>query len=215
MNRKTTILGLLSGLICALAVFVFTGEVQAQADSERAEALERFGGEQVQACVATTDIAAGETLNTTNVAEKAWIADLLPENPVAYADAIGRQVTSPAVAGEVVCEMRFEQGADSVNVPEGLSAVSLPAEEVNAVGGAVERGMKVDIYLANSETAKPLANGVLVLSTSAGASSSLGGGVSWVTVAVESERVQEFVSAASRGNLYFAIPGQKKGANDA
>ena len=215
MNRKTAILGLLSGVLCALAVFVFTSEVQAQAESERAAALERFGGEQVEACVATTDIAAGETINTSNVAEKAWVADLLPDNPVDYADALGRQVTSPIVAGEVISQKRFDENVESLDVPEGLSAVALPTEDVNAVGGAVERGMKVDIYLANSETAKPLANDVLVLSTDAGGSVGSGKGLSWVTVAVEADRVQEFVSAASKGNLYFAIPGRKKGDNDA
>ena len=211
MNRKMAILGLLSGLICALAVFVFTGEVQAQADSERAAALERFGGEQVEACVATADIAAGETVNSSNVTTKVWVADLLPDDPVAYADAIGRQATSPIVAGEVLSRKRFDENAEHIDVPEGLSAVSLPAEDVNAVGGAVERGMKVDVYLANSETAKPLAKDVLVLSTSAGAATGGGKKIAWITVAVDAARVQEFVSAAHKGNLYFTIPGKKKG----
>ena len=211
MNRKTAILGLLSGVLCALAVFVFTGEIQAQADSERAAALERFGGEQVEACVATTDIAAGETIGASNVTTKVWVADLLPDDPVSYSDALGRQVSSPIVAGEVVCAKRFDQGTEHIDVPEGLSAVSLPAEDVNAVGGAVEHGMKVDVYLANSETAKPLAKDVLVLATSAGNASGSGKKISWITVAVEADRVQEFVSAANKGNLYFTIPGQKKG----
>lgn len=212
MDRKTVILGLLSGVACALAVFVFTGEVQAQADSERAAVLERFGGEQVEACVATTDIAAGETINTANVATKAWIADLLPDDPVAYSDALGRQATTPIVAGEVLCEKRFDQNVEHIDIPEGTAAVSLPAQEVNAVGGAVERGMKVDVYLANNETAKPLAKGVLVLSTSAGSASGSNTKISWITVAVDAGRVQEFVSAAHKGNLYFTIPGEKKGA---
>ena len=212
MNRKMAILGLLSGVICAVAVFIFTGEVQAQADSERAAALERFGGEQVEACVATTDIAAGETITSSNVTTKVWITDLLPANPIAYADALGRQVTSPIVAGEVVCEKRFDENAEHIDVPDGLSAVSLPAEEVNAVGGAVERGMKVDVYLANSETAKPLAKDILVLSTSAGSATGSSKKISWITVAVPADRVQEFVSAANKANLYFAIPGEKKGA---
>ena len=212
MNRKTAILGLLSGVICALAVFMFTGEVQAQADTERAAALERFGGEQVEACVATANIAAGDTVNASNVTTKSWIADLLPEDPVSYKDALGRQVTTPIVAGEVVCAKRFDQDAERIDVPEGLTAVSLPADEVNAAGGAVEPGMKVDVYLANNETAQPLASGVLVLSTSAGAASGSGKRISWITVAVEAARTQEFVSAANKGNLYFTIPGQKKGA---
>ena len=215
MNRKTAILGVLSGVLCALAVFAFTAQVQAQADASRAEALERYGGEQVEACVATSDIAAGETVSSANVTTKVWVADLLPANPVSYDEAIGRQVTSPVVAGEVLSEKRFDTTVAHIDVPAGLTAVSLPAEDVNAVGGAVEQEMYVDVYLANGETAKPLAQNVLVLSTSAGSSSGSSRSISWITVAVEAERAQEFVSAASKGNLYFTIPGEKKGKSDA
>lgn len=210
MTTKMAVLGLLSGVLCAVAVFMFTGEVQAQADSERAAALERFGGEQVEACVATADIAAGETVSSANVTTKVWVADLLPADPVSYADALGRQVTSPVVAGEVLCEKRFDENVAQIDVPDGLTAVSLPAEDVNAVGGAVERGMKVDVYLANGETAEPLAEDVLVLSTSSGNASGSGKQISWITVAVAADRVQEFVSAADRGGLYFTIPGQSQ-----
>jgi pilus assembly protein CpaB len=207
MDGKTAILGLLAGVICAVAVFVFTGEVQAHADSERAATLERFGGEQVEACVATADIAAGETVSSSNATTKTWIADLLPDQPVSFEDAVGRQVTSPVVAGEVISEKRFDASVAKIDVPAGLTAVALPAEDVHAVGGAIDAGMKVDVYLANGETAAPLASDVLVLSTSAGNTAGTGKKISWITVAVKPERVQEFVSAANRGGLYYAIPG--------
>lgn len=206
------IAGLISGLACALAVFAFTTQVQAQADSERAAALERFGGEQVEACVATRDIAPGELITSANVTTKIWVADLLPDRPVPPDQAIGMQATSSIVAGEVLCEARFDQNAEQIDVPDGLVAVCLPADDVNAVGGAVEPGMKVDIYLAGVTSTQPLANGVLVLATSAGAASGQGKKISWVSVAVPADQVQEFVAAANQGNLYFTIPGQKKGA---
>lgn len=212
MNRKTAALGLISGIICALALFAFTTEVQAQADSERAAALERFGGEQVQACVATRDIAPGETITSANVTTKVWVTDLLPDRPLAPEDALGKQATSSIIAGEVLSEARFDESAQLIDVPEGLVAVSLPAEEVNAVGGAVERGMKVDVYLAGNSSTQPLATGVLVLATSAGNASGSAKKISWITVAVDAEQVQEFVSAANQGNLYYTIPGKKKGA---
>ncbi|MBE6470506.1 MAG: Flp pilus assembly protein CpaB, partial [Coriobacteriaceae bacterium] len=160
----------------------------------------------------TTDIAAGETINSSNVAEKAWIADLLPAEPVAYADAIGRQATSPIIAGEVISQKRFDENVGRIDVPDGLTAVSLPAGDVNAVGGAIESGMQIDVYLANGETAVPLAQNVLVLSTSAGSASGSGKKIAWITVAVDADRVQEFVAAADKGGLYFTIPGEKKGA---
>lgn len=212
MDKKLAIAGLISGMVCALAVFAFTTQVQAQADSQRAEVLDRFGGEQVEACVATRDIAPGETITSANVASKAWIADLLPEHPLTVDEAMGLQATSAIVAGEVLCEARFQPNAESLDVPEGLVAVSLPADEVNAVGGALEPGMHVDIYLAGNTVTQALASNVLVLATSAGGASGLGKQISWVSVAVEADRAQEFVAAANQGSLYFTLPGHKKGA---
>lgn len=212
MEKRLAVVGLISGVACALAVLVFTAQVQAQADAERAEALDRFGGEQVEACVAVRDIAPGETISSANVASRAWIADLLPEDPLTLDEALGLQATSAIVSGEVLCEARFRQNAEALDVPEGLVAVSLPADEVNAVGGAVEPGMKVDIYLAGATETQPLATGVLVLATSAGGATGLGKQISWVSVAVEADRAQEFVAAANQGTLYFTIPGHRKGA---
>lgn len=210
LDRKLTAAGLISGVLCALAVFAFTAQVQAQADSDRAAVLDRFGGEQVEVCVATRDIAPGEAITSANATSKVWVADLLPRDPLGYDEAMGRQATSSIVSGEVLCEARFQQDALYIDVPEGLVAVSLPADEVNAVGGAVEPGMKVDIYLAGNTTTAPLASSVLVLATSAGGASGLGKEISWISVAVPPDQAQEFVAAANQGNLYFTIPGQEK-----
>lgn len=212
MSGKLAVLGIISGALCAAVVFAFTISVQAQADSERAAALERFGGEQVEVCVATRDIAPGETISTANVATRAWVADLLPDQPLTMDEAQGKIATSSIVSGEVLCAKRFSESTEMIEVPEGLCAVSLPAEDVNAVGGAIERGSKVDVYLAGASSTTPLATEVLVLATSAGSASGSGKKISWITVAVEAERVAEFVSAAEQGNLYYTIPGEKKGA---
>lgn len=212
-KKKTTIMGLVSGLLCALAVFAFTQSIQAQAETERTAALQRYGGEQIEVCVATRDIAAGETVGSSNTAMKMWLADLLPEDSVSdQSEVMGKQTTSSIVSGEVLTKKRFEKNAASIDVPQGMYAVSVPAEEVGAVGGAVGAGMKVDIYLTGNTETSLLAKDTLVLATSAGSSDAgTTKKVSWVTLAIRPESVQEFIAASERGDLYFALPGSSKG----
>ena len=202
--------GIISGVVCAAAVFAYTQSISAQADQERAEALSRYGGEQVEVVVAKRDILPGETIGQADVETKQWLADLLPENAVGdEKDAVGKRVASTIVSGEVVTPARFERGSTSVEVPKGLVAVSLPTEEVKAVGGAVSPGSSIDIYLTGGSGTKPLGKGVLVLATSAGESEdSAGKAISWITVAVKPNAVEEYISSAETGNLYFAIPGE-------
>lgn len=142
------IAGVISGIICAIAVFGYTQSITAQADQERAEALERYGGEQVEVVVAKRTILPGETIGAADVEKKMWLADLLPDNALKEEkDEIGKQVTSTVVANEVVTSLRFEQGNATVEVPKGMTAVSLPTEEVKAVGGAITAGTAADVFL--------------------------------------------------------------------
>ena len=48
-QKQMTALAIGCGLACALCVAIFMASVQGQADAERAEALARYGGEQVEA----------------------------------------------------------------------------------------------------------------------------------------------------------------------
>ncbi|MGI6590660.1 MAG: Flp pilus assembly protein CpaB [Eggerthellaceae bacterium] len=211
-DKRMVVAGIISGIICAVAVFGYTQSVTAQADQERAEALERYGGEQVEVVVAKRTILPGETIGSSDVEKKMWLADLLPENSLKDdKEVIGKQVASTIVSGEVVTSMRFEQGNSKVEVPDGMTAVSLPTEEVKAVGGAISAGMAVDVFLTGSSGTKRLGKDVLVLATSAGESEeTTGKSLSWVTVAVAPGSVEEYVSSAEKGNLYFAIPGKKE-----
>ena len=211
-NKRMVIAGIISGIICALAVFGYAQTITAQADQERAEALERYGGEQVEVVVAKRTILPGETVSASDVEKKMWLADLLPEHALKdETDAIGKQTASTVVSGEVLTSTRFEQGSTKVEVPDGMTAVSLPTEEVKAVGGAISAGTTVDVFLTGGSGTKRLGKDVLVLATSAGESEETSGkSLSWVTVAVAPESVEEYVSSAEKGNLYFAIPGKKE-----
>ena len=218
-QRRMTVIAVVCGVLCAGCVGAFLWSVQDEADAARAEVLERYGGEQVEVCVATRDIAAGERLDAAAVERRLWVADLLPKGAVSdSAEAVGKTATSSILSGEVICAKRFEEGRGVLDIPAGQVAVSVPAKAVQAVGGAIRPGMSVDVYTSGASGTSTLARNVIVLATSVGESSSLVSGDSgWITLAVDPERVEEIVSASSKTSLYFALPGEapKSGQKDA
>lgn len=213
-KRTTALLGAGCGLLCAACVLLYLQGVRGEAEAARAEALARYGGEQLEVCVAARDIAPGETVDAGALETRLWVADLLPADAVRQsAEVIGRQAASSILAGEVISLKRFEGASSSLDVPFGLEAVSVPAKDVQAVGGALASGMKVDIYATGDTSTDLLGSDVLVLATSA-SSASLSGdaAIAWITVAVEPSSVQELVAAAQKTQLYFVLPAEGEGA---
>ena len=201
-RSRTTIIGIACGLACAACVFAYAQGVRGEADAARAEALARYGGEQLEVCVAKRDIAAGESVDASAVETRLWVADLLPAEAFRSSDdVVGKKASSTILAGEVLSERRFRDAGSRLDVPEGLTALSVPAKDVQAVGGAVATG---------GTSTDVLASGVLVLATSASAQeSTTDAKVSWITVAVAPESVQEIVAAAQKTELYFTLPGSE------
>ena len=208
-QKQMTIVAVACGLACAACVALFMMSVRGEADAARAEVLSRFGGEQVEACVATRDIVAGERVDLSAVETKLWVADLLPENAVrSNADAVGKTATSTIFKGEVITSGRFEVAQGAIEVPAGKQAVSVPAKAVQAVGGAIHAGMSVDVYSSGDSSTSAIATNVNVLDTSVGSKGSLSGDAGWITLAVEPERVQEIIAASNKTTLYFTLPGE-------
>lgn len=208
-QKQMTVIAVVCGVACAACVVVFMVGVRGQADAARAEALARYGGEQVEVCVATRDIAAGERIDLSAVETKLWVADLLPEEALrSGADAAGKVATSSILKGEVVSAKRFASARDSLDVPAGKEAVSVPAKAVQAVGGAIHPGMSVDVYSSGDSSTAAIARSVLVLATSVGEGGSLvSSDTGWITLAVAPEKVQEIIAASNKTSLYFVIPG--------
>lgn len=207
MKRRTLVLSVLSGLLCAGCVVAYSAMVYRNADAARNEAIQRYGGEQTEVLVATRDIYPGEAVDAGNAERKLWIANLLPQDAaIDFSDTAGKKVASPIFEGEVVSARRFEASTLQIDVPEGLVAVSVPAKEIQALGGALDAGSKVDVYAVGSSTSC-LGREVQVLATSAsGSEGSQAAKISWVTLAVEPERVEEYVSASQQMELYFTLP---------
>lgn len=211
MKRKGVIaISALSALACAATVAMYTMQIQEEASKARNDALARYGGEQLEACVATRDIAAGESISSENVTSKMWLIDLLPEEAIeSYDDVAGKKATSTIVAGEVLSSKHFEGAAASINVPAGLQAVSVEVEQAQAVGGALEAGSIVDVYSSGSVETALLVSDAYVASAGNGS-----GSRTWVTLAVKPDQVEQIIAATQSSTLYFTLPSQVEKKED-
>ncbi len=206
-KRASVILALLCGLVCAASVLVYTNRVEANAAAERTEALARYGGDQVEVCVALRDVAAGETIDQSSVSTRLWLVDLLPRDPITtVAEVVGKQATSSIVEGEVLCRARFEETGGSVSVPQGLQAVGVELAAAQAVGGALKAGEVVDVYAAGPSGTSLIAGSVLVAAVSEGQSGRLG-----ITLAVDPEHVEEIIASTQSATLYLTLPSKQEG----
>lgn len=206
-RNKTAAAGAICGVLCALCVLGYTQSVRGEAERARADALARYGGDQVEVCVAKRDIAAGETVDSGAVETRLWVADLLPPEAVRQTS----EVVGSKASSTVLSARRFGAASAAIDVPDGKVAISVPAKDVQAVGGAVSAGSSVDVYATGSAATQALARGVSVLATSAGTDDRQASGsaskVTWVTLAVDPNQVEELVSAAQKTELYLTLPG--------
>ena len=141
-----------------------------------------------------------------------WVADLLPPEAVRKAsEVVGARASSTVLSGEVLSARRFGAASSAIDVPDGKVAISVPAKDVQAVGGAVSAGSSVDVYATGDAATQGLARGVNVVATSVGTdegqASESASKVTWVTLAVDPNQVEELVSAAQRTELYLTLPG--------
>lgn len=209
MKRGALIAGLISGALCAGCVFAYSVQVRGEADEARIEAMQRYGGEQVDVLVATKDIYPGETVDASNAEVKTWLSDLLPSGCVtSFDDVKGVQAASLIISGEAISHRRFDSGGSGIDVPQGCVALSVPAEDVQAVGGALSAGDVVDVYATGSQTAC-IGKQIMVLATNVEHSSGTKAKVSWVTLAVPVEQSQEFVTASQSMDIYFVLPASE------
>ncbi len=210
-QKRMTIIALVCGVACAACVALFMGSVQSQAAQERAQSLARYGGEQVEVCVASRDIAAGETLDASSVETKLWVSGLLPDEAMLKGEnVLGQTATTSIFKGEVIVAKRFQKHASDLDIPAGLQAVSVPVKAVQAVGGNISQGMRVNVYSTGDAATTKLVSDALVLDSSVGEAESLSSSnAGWITLAVEPGRVQEIVAASSKTSLYFVIPGEQ------
>lgn len=206
---KATLVGVVCALCCAGCVGLYTFSINERFESERAEALARYGGDQIEVVVATRAISAGETVSEGSVDTRLWLADLLPEGAVtSLEEVVGKQLGSSVLKGEVLSTQRLYKSSSELEVPGGMAAVSVPVRDVQALGGAILPGMSVQVYATGSSSTTLLVKDALVLETSLSGSGPLtSGSAAWATLAVPAASAQEIVAAAQNLELYFVLLG--------
>lgn len=210
MKRKTRLaLSVASGVCAAAIALLYAAGVRAEAQAVQQDALARYGGDLVTVCVATRDIEPGETIDEGNVQVEEWVSSLLPtEAMTSLRDAAGKTATSRIPKRAPLSSVYFEQVGDSVEVPRGKVAVSVASDAQRAVGGALERGDRVDVYVAKDGVADRLTSAE-VLDTNVLANG--GGDLAWVTLAVSASSVKEVIVAAASGSISLVVPGTQPG----
>ncbi len=206
---RSTLVAICSGVLCALCVVAYMLQIKDQASASQREILEKYGGEQIEVCVATRDIAGGESVRDSDLETRMWIAGLLPDGAITKrSDIVGKQLGSSVLKGEVFSSTRLQSASSVLDVPDGLVAVSVPLDETSAVGGSLSPNQCVDIYATGSTTTTKIGENVQILETSnSGKSNSTD--TKWITLAVEQDKVAELVSAAQKLELYVALPSTK------
>ncbi len=205
--HKQLILASCCAFLSAGLIYAYSSQLEKRYSSLQQDALERYGGEQVEVFVARRPLAQGEKVLPEALEKRSWIVDLLPPDAVTQAeDVVGKTLSSSILQGEPISLQRFEQDTSRLDVPGTLVALSLPAQAVRSVGGALAPGMLVDVYATGASGSTRMLQAASVLAVS---KVSEGASLQWVTLAVEPDRVQEIIEASHKTELYFVLPGSE------
>ncbi len=200
---------------CALAAVVlcllYANHVEGQAESIRAEAVARYGGEVTRLLVATKALEAGDVISSANTAEKEWLSDLAPKGALTdFSQVKGKQVSVPVSQGAPLCELNFREGSAMADVPSGYVALSVPLTDKLGLTSAVGVGTTLAAYkVADSKTALLTADVQVLLAPANDGSTVLSKGS--LCVAVRPKDVAALLSASSEGSLRLVIPASDVG----
>ena len=206
MKRSVRLaISVICGIAAAIVALAYASSVRQEAAAAQQEALARYGGELVAVCVATRDIDPGDTFDEGNVAVEEWVASLLPPEAItSLGEVVGKVATSRVPRRAVLSPVYLETDSGGLEIPADKVAVCVACDPQHAVGGSLERGDTVDVYVSDAEIADRLLS-ARVLDTSSLAQG--GGDLTWVTLAVDPERVSEVLAATSTGQVTLVIPG--------
>ena len=191
---------------CAVAALVFmaiyAADVRGKAHNERADALERYGGETALVCISSREIARGEVFTDHNVETVEWLVDLLPEGALAdRGSLVGKTSASDIAKNTPLSWVDVDEGEDAIDVPAGMVAVAVPCTQDASVGGSLSPNCTVDVYVVEQGTAHIQCRGVQVIRVGGNRSQT-----SWVTLALPPEQVEALIAASSTHRLYFTLP---------
>lgn len=212
-RRSRFVLALACALAAMLCSAAYAQGVRRDAESVRAETIERYGGESTTLVVATRPLAAGEALDSDSVAEREWPSELVPEGSFASLDDVVGQTTAfPVERGLPLTEASLAGGEAALEVPAGTVAVSLgrPGELALPEGAGV--GASVVAYELDDDGARVVAEDVRILALGQAQGSLVRG--SAVTLAVRPRDVAGIMRCASQGTLRLVVPADDVDASE-
>lgn len=209
-QKRQLVLSATCAALAAMSVFAYTATIKSEAQTQRMQAIEHYGGLQVNVVVAARDIGIGEEIAAGDVSEVEWLVDLLPQSDVAtqLSEVEGQVAQSDIKKNEPILLERVGTSSSRVAVPNGLEAVSISSDDVLAVGGAIRAGSLVDVYVETSKgKIVQLGERILVLETSTlGSSDDAAKQITWVTLAVDPSNVSDLIAASTKGTIHLALP---------
>ena len=211
-RRKRLLISAMAGIIAAVVSYAAISDARREADRVKRAAMEQYGGDLTAVCVASREIEPGEKIDEGNTTVTEWASTLLPAGSIeGLSDAVGRTATARIPAHAPLAEAYFEHEEGAVDVPRGMVAVSVASDCEHAVGGAIERGERVDVYAQGDALADKLASAKVIDSNVLSAG---GGDVQWVTLAIRPSEVRELLAATSRGMVTLTVPGDDSDQED-
>ena len=208
-RRVKFVLSAACGTLATLLALGHADAVRAQAESERSEMLERYGGEVTSLVVAREGLSQGDVVSESDVEVREWLAALAPEGAMTgLVDVVGKRLTSAVASGSPLSEVDFAGGAGALQVPEGRVAVTVRLSEKTGVAADIAAGTRLLAYGVEDGVPQLISSDALVLGREgehgeSGASSSRE-----LTVAVAPEAVMQVLAASASGGLRLVVPAE-------
>ncbi len=202
-KRFRLILSASFAVLALLACFAYGESVRAEAKIDRAEALERYGGELASIVVAARDLEPGEKVDSLTCEEREWVAELVPEGALtSLDDSLGLTLTSPVSAGTPLTETALREDSARLAIPEGTLAMAVALGDKIGVRDEVPLGTTLVGYRVVDGETRCISTHLTVI----GIDDEGAGSASSITVAVPLEDVSAFIAAAGDGSLRLGQP---------
>lgn len=148
-QKKSLIVSILAAVMAAIFAILFMwGQAQTAANTQ-AEIIEQFEGGARRILVARSRIESGTSIERNLFSEQTWPGLYLPEGAIDVADfdeVIGRRATATIAAGEALTSLRvLDQQLPLDRLSQGMTALTIPAEDIHALGGQILRGMRINL----------------------------------------------------------------------
>jgi len=240
LQKKRVGISIAAGVIAALCAALFLWSHAQSAAQVHAEIIEQFEGGAKRVLVARERISSGTVLSRSLFEEQTWPGICLPEGTLEAADfekVEGHRSTATIVAGEALNRSRiFDKQLPLDRLAVGMTAVTLPADNIHALGGELLRGMRLTLMAATpTGRVTELATHIEVLSANTSAiqntlttfaeedpagsscltltgaadtqnSSHSSESLHWVTLAIPNGQVEQVLTASRAGMIHLVLP---------